>query len=70
VHAETVDLVKGQETQLGECNQEVTSPPVWLATVEIAVRQTQASNHTTNLLEIVLVIFFWGGGGERMQADN
>ena len=58
-----MDLLKGQETQLGECNQVVTSPPVCLATVEIAVQQTQASTHATKLLEVVLVnvvfFFFW-----------
>jgi len=64
VHGENMGLVKGQETWLGECNQEVTSHPVCLATVEIAVQQTQTSTHTTNLLEVVLVnvgffFFFW-----------
>jgi len=63
VHWENMDLLKGQETQVGECNQDVTSPPVCLA-VEIAIQQTQASAHTTRLLEVVLVnvfffFFFW-----------
>jgi hypothetical protein len=60
VHGENIYLVKGQETQLGEGNKEVTSS-VCLATVEIAVQQTQASAYITNLLEVVLVnvVFFW-----------
>ena len=60
MHGENIDLVKGQETQLGEGNKEVTSS-VCLATVEIAVQQTQASAYITSLLEVVLdnVVFFW-----------
>jgi len=62
VHGENIDLVKGQETQLGECVQVVTSS-VCLATVEIAVQQTPASTYITNLLEVVLVnvvvFFIW-----------
>jgi hypothetical protein len=60
VHGENIDLVKGQETQLGECIQGVTSS-VCLATVEIAVQQTQFPACTTNLLEVVLVnvVFFF-----------
>jgi hypothetical protein len=54
VHGEDIDLVKGQETQLWEYIHVATSS-VCLATVEIAVQQTQASTHTTNLLEVVLV---------------
>jgi hypothetical protein len=57
-HGENIDLLKRQETQLGECNEEVTLS-VCLATVEIAVQPTQASTHTANLLEVVLVNVFF-----------
>ena len=58
VHGENIDLVKGQETQLGEGNQEVTST-VCLATVEFAVQQTQASTYSTNLKKVFWLMFFF-----------
>jgi hypothetical protein len=58
VHGETMDLTKRQETQLGGCIQEVTSS-LYVATVEIAVEQTQSPACTTNLLEVLVIFLFY-----------